>query len=80
MVDGGRELAEKIFDMPVRVANPLRITGKTEVIDNPVFATAVGLLHSGLGQEVKNQASFYGGQKGIKGAWGKMKEWFQVNF
>jgi len=80
MVDGGRELAEKIFDMPVRVANPLRITGKTEVVDNPVFATAVGLLHSGFGQELKNQASFYGGQKGIKGAWGKMKEWFQVNF
>lgn len=80
MVDGGRELAEQIFDMPVRVANPLRITGKTEVVDNPVFATAVGLLHSGLGQEVKNNSAFYGGQEGMKGAWGRMKEWFQVNF
>jgi cell division protein FtsA len=80
LVDGGQELAEKIFEMPVRVANPTRITGKTEVVDNPVFATAVGLLHSGLAQSVSHQAVLYGNAEGMKGMWGKMKEWFQVNF
>lgn len=80
LVDGGQELAEKIFEMPVRVANPTRIAGKTEVVDNPVFATAVGLLHSGLAQSVSQQAVLYGSSEGMKGMWGKMKEWFQVNF
>lgn len=80
MVDGGQKLAEKIFEMPVRVANPLRITGKTEVVDNPVFATAVGLLRSGISYESDDKDMFYGKKDGIKSIWVKMKDWFQVNF
>lgn len=80
MVDGGQKLAEKIFEMPVRVANPMRITGKTEVVDNPVFATAVGLLQSGIGSESSEKDMFYGNKDGMKSIWVKMKDWFQVNF
>ena len=79
-VEGGQQLAEKIFDMPVRVANPSRIMGKTEVIDNPIFATAVGLLQSGLANDSSEQDLLSGSKNSNKGVWGKMKNWFQVNF
>ena len=42
MLEGVPELAEQIFDLPVRRGYPLRVGGLTDVINNPMFATAVG--------------------------------------
>ena len=79
-VKGGSELAEKVFDMPVRVANPVRVTGDAEVVGNPVFATAVGLLHQGYYQENRVSAPFTSKNNGVKGIWGRVRAWLQVNF
>jgi cell division protein FtsA len=43
-MEGAAQLAEDVFDMPVRIANPTRIKGMSEVVDNPSYATATGLL------------------------------------
>src|SRR5690606_10163312 len=43
-VEGLVELAEEIFHMPVRLGLPQYVTGLTDVVRNPVYATGVGLL------------------------------------
>ncbi|MEO0082491.1 MAG: cell division protein FtsA [candidate division WOR-3 bacterium] len=41
-------LAEQIMGMPVKLGRPDKFAGPDEVVKNPVFATAVGLIHYGL--------------------------------
>jgi cell division protein FtsA len=43
-LEGVEELAAQVLQMPVRVAYPHEVAGKTEVILNPAFATSIGLL------------------------------------
>jgi cell division protein FtsA len=44
MLSGIRELAEQVFDLPARVGVPGGITGLSDVVAHPRFATAAGLL------------------------------------
>jgi cell division protein FtsA len=44
---GAAELAREVLQMPVRIAGPLGIGGLIDTIQNPAYATAVGLLHWG---------------------------------
>jgi cell division protein FtsA len=77
-VEGAIELAERVFKMPVRIGTPQFVTGLTEVINNPVYATGVGLLIYGLQQRDHQQDPTV--QPNLKGLWGRMKGWFQGNF
>ncbi|GIT26333.1 MAG: hypothetical protein CM1200mP41_23770 [Gammaproteobacteria bacterium] len=43
-MDGMVELAEEVFLMPVRTAVPHYVGGLSEVVRNPIFSTAVGLV------------------------------------
>ena len=43
-MEGAVELAEEIFHMPVRVGAPQHASGMNDIIRNPIYATAVGLL------------------------------------
>ncbi len=45
---GAVELAEEIFHVPVRVASPHDVKGMKDIITNPIYATAIGLLRYGL--------------------------------
>ncbi len=49
-MEGVVELAEEIFHMPVRVGSPQHTSGLNEIIRNPIYATAVGLLIYGAEQ------------------------------
>ncbi len=44
MLEHTRELAEQIFDLPVRIGIPQTVEGLVEVVSHPMFATGVGLL------------------------------------
>jgi cell division protein FtsA len=44
MLDGMNEIAEQIFDLPVRRAAPEGIGGLSDHVNNPVFATSVGVV------------------------------------
>jgi cell division protein FtsA len=46
MLYGIRELAEQVFDLPVRIASPSGLDGLSEVVAHPRFSTAVGLLRA----------------------------------
>ena len=43
-MEGAVDLAEEIFHMPVRVGAPQYARGLHDIIRNPIYATAVGLL------------------------------------
>lgn len=79
MLDGIAELAEQVFDLPVRVGYPLEVGGLTDVINNPMYATAVGLVLYGIKQE-KGRAEkvFRIRQKNIFNRVAtRMKKWFK---
>jgi len=46
LLDGMSELAEQVFDLPVRVGRPSGLEGLSEVVADPRFATGVGLLRA----------------------------------
>ena len=78
-IHGAQELAERIFKVPVRIGKPNNVTGLSDIIQNPVYATGVGLLVYGLRQR-QNQREIVLNQPSIKGLWSRMKSWFQGNF
>jgi len=78
-IAGAQELAERVFRIPVRVGRPNNVTGLSEIINNPVYATGVGLLVYGLRQR-QNQREIVINQPSIKSLWSRMKTWFQGNF
>jgi cell division protein FtsA len=45
MLTGIRDLAEQVFDLPVRIGFPHAVDGLVEVVSHPKFSTGVGLLY-----------------------------------
>jgi cell division protein FtsA len=45
---GIREVASRVLQMPVRLAQPERVTGLADAVRSPAFSTTVGLLTMGL--------------------------------
>ncbi|GAB1410497.1 cell division protein FtsA [Desulfovibrionales bacterium] len=43
-IAGIQELAEQVFNLPTRTASPVGVGGLKDVVDSPMYATAVGLL------------------------------------
>lgn len=78
-VEGLVDLAEEIFHMPVRLGIPQNVTGLSEVVRNPIFATGVGLLLFGKQQQIQGERHTVVGF-GLKGLWTRMKNWFTGNF
>lgn len=58
---GVAELAEEVFELPVRLGTPLGITASEDVLRNPAYATAVGLLMYGRQNLPRAAASKEGG-------------------
>ena len=73
------ELAEEVFDMPVRIGTPEYIGGFSERVKSPRFATSVGLLLTGLEKHETDQAARIQGAS-FKQILERMKSWFQQNF
>jgi cell division protein FtsA len=78
-MEGLTELAESIFQMPIRIGLPQHVKGLAEVLDNPSYATSVGLLLYGYQQQYDGRPELVS-RPGVKGVFGKMRNWFQGNF
>ncbi|HIF18141.1 MAG TPA: cell division protein FtsA [Cycloclasticus sp.] len=76
-VEGLVELAEEVFHMPVRLGCPQYVSGLSEVVRNPIYATGVGLLLFGQQNSMANSGEV---NSGFGAMWAKMKSWFQGNF
>ena len=48
MLEGLPELAEQIFDLPVRRGVPRSISGLVDVVNGPKYATGIGLVRFGM--------------------------------
>ncbi len=75
ILPGMPELAEQIFNLPVRRGEPIGIGGLTDVVNSPIYATGVGLVKYGSrNMQAKN---FNIGQDNIfDKITSRMKEWF----
>ena len=78
-MEGAVELAEEIFHLPVRIGVPQFVTGLSDVVKSPIYATGVGLLLFGKRQAQENVPRIRL-DRGMKGVWERMKSWFQGNF
>lgn len=77
-MSGALELAERIFNMPVRLGIPQHVAGLAEIIHNPIYATGVGLLlHSAQLRALQPQIIK---PLGASQVWARMKTWLQSNF
>ena len=78
-MEGVEEFAEEVFQMPVRIASPIAVQGLKEYVDDPTYATVVGLLHYGMkahesGLKENNKS------EGVTGAWSRFCSWFKGEF
>lgn len=73
-MEGLVEMGEEVFEMPVRLGHPNSVSGLGDVIRNPVYATAVGLLTLDH-ESYRHRASAE--TNGLRGAFGRMRGWIQ---
>ncbi|WP_211251201.1 cell division protein FtsA [Deefgea rivuli] len=79
LMPGMTDLAEEIFHMPVRLGLPRYVGGLAEVVKNPRYSTAVGLLLLAR-QQMQKAPGHRGKEGGMGDVFGRMKSWFQNNF
>lgn len=76
-MEGAVEFAEEIFQMPVRVGEPLEMKGLSEYVEDAKFATAVGLLQYGKEHVISQLVSK---NKTSDGMWQRIQSWFKGEF
>jgi cell division protein FtsA len=81
LMDGIQELAEKVFEMPVKIGYPTGFGGLTEAAKSPVHATGVGLCMYGV-KHAKAKKGRKGGSQdeNFKKIVDKMKLWVKEFF
>jgi cell division protein FtsA len=76
LLSGIQQMAESIFDMPVRIGKPERgVSGLEKVGTSPIYATAVGLVQHGFERAQGRKIRFAGRNLFAKVA-RRMTEWF----
>lgn len=75
-MDGSVELAEQVFDMPVKLGIPQGVNG-TKEIQNPVYSTAVGLVHYAKKRRLKENGIWdIDESNAFEKIWDRMRRWF----
>ncbi len=78
-MEGIVELAEQVFNLPVRRGMPVGIGGLVDVVKSPIYATGVGLVLYGMRHSEASR--FKIGEKNVFDKVVKrMKEWFKEFF
>ncbi len=75
ILPGMPELAEQVFNLPVRRGKPLNIGGLVDVVNSPIYATAVGLVKYGS-MNTKVQSFKVGDENIFERLTKRMKDWF----
>ena len=79
-MEGVVELAEEIFHMPVSIGHPQGVTGLTDIVRNPIYSTAVGLLIYGAKQQFDGVVGTPPPAIDMTGVVDKVKNWFLGNY
>ncbi len=59
LLEGVPEVAEQVFNLPVRRGYPMEVGGLKDVVNSPMYATAVGLVLYGVKQEQNKVEKFF---------------------
>ena len=73
LLEGLEEVAEEIFDLPVRRGDPSGVGGLVDRVSTPDYATAVGLILYGFSQWQDRGIS----KDKKRGLWAKMRDWLK---
>ncbi len=79
-VEGMCELAEQLFDMPVRLGYPIGISGLVDVVNSPIYATGVGLALWGSRNKGVDMSVADPTHGVLDRVVGRMKQWFAEAF
>jgi cell division protein FtsA len=75
IMEGMPEIAEQIFNLPVRRGYPVGISGLTDLVNSPIFATGVGLVV--YGSKNRSKSRFRIGETNIfTKVSRRMRDWF----
>ncbi len=75
VLDGISEIAESVFNVPVRVGEPNNIGGLKDIVKNPAYATGVGLVI--FGSDATCKIDFKETDTGFNSILTRMKQWFK---
>ncbi len=76
VLDGIIEIAESVFNVPVRIGEPDKIGGLKDIVKNPAYATGVGLII--FGSKVSCKMDFKVNEsQGFTKILNRMKQWFK---
>lgn len=76
LLDGVTDIAESVLGLPARLGKPQGITGLTDVVNNPMYATGVGLVMYGARKQPTKK--FRIRDKNIfNSIMQRMKKWFK---
>lgn len=76
LLDGMIELAEDVFDMPVRLGRSTGVGGLADVVSSPMYATGVGLILYGQRYRQSKQGVKPARTNMFARAWKRMRSWF----
>jgi cell division protein FtsA len=79
-MEGVIELAEEIFHMPVRLGAPQNIRGLSDIVNNPIYSTGVGLLIYAMKQQQGSSRASTTAKESQGSIFSKIKKIFQSNF
>lgn len=79
-IPGLIDLAKEELKLPVQLGFPLEVDGIVDKVDDPSFATAVGLIFWGIQMQVKGggQGTIFSTIPSLRMTVGKMRRWFET--
>jgi cell division protein FtsA len=80
LMEGIPELAEQIFDLPVRWGEPKGVGGMVDIISSPLHATGVGLVLYGSAHRTQRRFRRVSDRAIFNKVFTRMKEWFENYF
>ncbi|RPI54475.1 MAG: cell division protein FtsA [Deltaproteobacteria bacterium] len=77
LLPGIVEIADQVFQLPTRIGFPRRISGLVDVVNGPMFATAVGLVLYGMEHQPQKKFRIRDGNI-FNRVTLRMKSWFKI--
>ncbi|MFP4416803.1 MAG: cell division protein FtsA [Chitinivibrionales bacterium] len=81
LMEGIEDLAERVFEMPVKLGVPAGFGGLTEAASSPIHSTGIGLCMYGMqNKPARKSKKLGGGDDNFKRIFDKMKSWVREFF
>ncbi|MEE8210053.1 MAG: cell division protein FtsA, partial [bacterium] len=75
IMEGMVEVAERVFELPVRRGAPLGVGGLIDIVNSPMYATSVGLVLCGMRHAETNGLGVFGERNLFNKIFQRMRTW-----